>query len=100
MAYLKIVSPVEEDTYFRLRGTVTTVGRASDCALQLLDDTVSRHHCRIVEKGGNYWVEETGPTNPVIVNSQRVGRHRLEPGDRIVLGNSRLVLVEAPHIQV
>jgi len=97
VAYLKIISPVENETYFRLRGTVTTVGRSPDCALQLLDDTVSRHHCKIIKSDGDYWVQETGPTNPVLLNSRPIARHRLEPGDRLALGNSRLILVEKPQ---
>ena len=65
------------------------IGRASDCELRYAnreDTRVSNHHAHIVLQQGAYWLVDTGSTNGTTVNGQRIIKHQLQTGDRIVFG--------------
>jgi len=90
MAFLRIASGPERDTFVAVSRMVTIIGRGPDCTIQLFDNTVSRLHCRIVLEDGEYWLEEAGPTNIMILNGKPIGRERLMFGSQIVLGQTVL----------
>ena len=94
MPFVRFASGPERDTLVAVNRTVTTIGRGPSCTVQLFDDTVSRLHCRIVFEDGEYWVEEAGPTNAVILNGKRIGRDRLVFGNQIILGQTVLEFVK------
>jgi pSer/pThr/pTyr-binding forkhead associated (FHA) protein len=94
MPFVRIMSGPERDTFVAVTRTITTIGRGLNCAVQLFDDAVSRLHCRIVFEDNAYWVEEAGPTNPVILNAKRVGRARLTFGSKVLLGETELEFVK------
>ncbi len=62
------------------------VGRGTQSRLQILDEGLSRTHCRFYWKDAEPWVEDLGSKNGTTVNGQRVDRHRLAPGDVVGLG--------------
>lgn len=62
------------------------IGRAPDCELVLRDARISRLHARIVEEGGEYYIEDAGSRNGVFVNGERVRRQRLAALDCIEFG--------------
>ena len=66
------------------------VGRSAECDVRLADDSVSRRHARLVFRDGTWVIQDLGSTNGTIVNGQRVGRCRLQPGDRVWLGDQAL----------
>jgi soluble lytic murein transglycosylase-like protein len=66
------------------------VGRASDCDLRFdsrLDTRVSNHHAQIILQQGTYYIVDTESTNGTMVNGERILRHALRTGDRIVFGH-------------
>ena len=66
------------------------VGRASDCDLRFdsrLDTRVSNHHAQIILQQGTYYLVDTESTNGTMVNGERILRHPLKTGDRIVFGH-------------
>ncbi|MEO8202187.1 MAG: transglycosylase SLT domain-containing protein, partial [Gemmatimonadota bacterium] len=66
------------------------VGRAQDCDLRYdsrQDARVSGHHAHIVLQQGAYHLIDAGSTNGTMVNGQRVVKHQLATGDRIVFGH-------------
>ncbi len=70
-----------------------TVGRSSACGLQLLDEKVSREHCRFRVANGPVTVEDLGSQNGTFVNGERLSEARtLGPGDEIAVGDSLFVL--------
>jgi pSer/pThr/pTyr-binding forkhead associated (FHA) protein len=73
------------------------VGRSSEVDLVLADDAVSRKHARFYFERGRVWLRDLGSRNGTDVNGQRVRRHCLRSGDRIVLGSSlvNVALVKA-----
>jgi len=47
---------------------------------------VSRVHCEIIFKNGEYIIRDLDSTNGVTINGIRISEHRLENGDAIQLG--------------
>jgi hypothetical protein len=66
------------------------VGRSNRCDYVIADPNVSRRHFELQLKGGDWYLNDLGSTNGVIVNGKRVTSSRLAPGDEIVVGTSNL----------
>jgi chromosome segregation ATPase len=76
------------------KGTIT-IGRSSDCDIQILTHFVSREHARItVSARGSVLIEDLGSTNGVFVNSVRVDRQELHHGDLVTVGESQFRFLE------
>lgn len=72
-----------------LAGGTFTVGRLAGCDLQVLDERVSREHCRIWfdPVGRVYMIADLGSANGTRVNGQRLtAEHALQGGDQISFG--------------
>lgn len=75
---------------FLLAGTIT-IGRTSDCDLQLDDNKASRQHARIERRLDGYWISDLGSSNGVFVNKQPIHQPvQLAPGDQILIGDTLL----------
>ncbi|MBX3181326.1 MAG: FHA domain-containing protein [Polyangiaceae bacterium] len=72
------------------------VGRSADCQLSLDDPLVSRRHARLSASGDEVTIEDLQSRNGVLVNDEPItGRRVLTHGDRIQIGNQRLLLLRA-----
>lgn len=68
------------------------LGRSRECDVVLDDPNVSRRHAEVRPSGGSWIVRDLGSTNGVKLNGRRIeGAERLERGDAIELGTSRVV---------
>src|SRR6266446_1695772 len=68
------------------------IGRNANCHLRLIDNSISREHCRIsVGDDGEVAVEDLSSTNGTLVNNTRIVRHVLTPSDVLTLGRCTLV---------
>ena len=67
-----------------------TLGRTSQASIVLPDAMVSRVHARIDAAGGRAFIEDLESRNGTFLNGKEVKRARLEPGDEIVLGSTRI----------
>jgi hypothetical protein len=70
-----------------------TIGRMPDCTVMLADSNVSRRHAEVrhsEDGGGGHVVIDLGSTNGTKVNGVGIRSHRLQHGDEITLGGSRL----------
>jgi pSer/pThr/pTyr-binding forkhead associated (FHA) protein len=63
-----------------------TIGRAPDSDLHVDNLAVSSHHARIFNDSGKLVVEDLNSLNGTFVNSQRVTRVTLKPGDVVTVG--------------
>lgn len=71
-------------------GTRTTIGRASDCDIQILHEGVSRHHAKItLEDDGTIVVADLSSDNGTFVEDERVERHVLVAGEVVRVMRSR-----------
>jgi Ca-activated chloride channel family protein len=64
-----------------------SIGKADDNTIIVAEESVSRHHCRVVKEGGE-WVLYDTSSNGTFANGGRVeGRFRLSAGDVVTVGS-------------
>ena len=80
---------------FALTKKTVTVGRGAQCDLQIVTHFVSREHARLTVSGDSTLIEDLGSRNGVFVNSVKVDRRRLEPGDLVTIGETQFRFVES-----
>lgn len=64
------------------------VGRQPENHICLRDPKVSRFHALIKIKESYLIIKDLQSTNGTLVNNVKIGRHKLQPGDLIKLGDS------------
>jgi hypothetical protein len=70
-----------------------TLGRADDATIVLADDYVSNHHARLVPRGRDWLIEDTGSTNGTFVGAAKVTTPVVVPvGGRFRIGRNVLEL--------
>lgn len=63
------------------------IGRDAGSSLPIDDPSVSRHHARVFRSGREFAIEDLGSRNGTYVNTLRVTRALLTPGDLVEVGN-------------
>jgi pSer/pThr/pTyr-binding forkhead associated (FHA) protein len=71
---------------FTLAGARTVIGRNEDCDIRIPLPEVSRRHVELLETGDGLLLHDLGSANGTYVNNQRAQRHRLSPGDHLIVG--------------
>lgn len=80
---------------FDLERAEIVIGRGQDCDIVLDEHQVSRQHARLQHTAQGWTLVDLGSTNGTQVNGQPLRANQpytLQPGDRVTLGNSVLVL--------
>jgi pSer/pThr/pTyr-binding forkhead associated (FHA) protein len=75
---------------FPVEGQRLTIGRRPESDIFLDDVTVSRDHALLVQRGGEYYLDDCGSLNGTYVNRQRVDSRQLEDGDELQIGKYKL----------
>jgi predicted component of type VI protein secretion system len=80
------------------------VGRDPDCQLRPNSSKVSRHHCGLLARDGQFFLHDFGSTNGTLINGRRLegGKLELREGDRVSVGPLEfaiLIIPEAPPIE-
>jgi serine/threonine protein kinase len=73
---------------------LVTVGRDASTTLRIADVQASRKHFKIEAKLGEYVLEDLDSSNGTWVNGQRVTRHVLAPGDKVLAGETLVYFLE------
>lgn len=68
------------------------VGRGIECGARLNDPAVSRTHCRIVIENGQATLYDAESRWGTFVEDEPVERRALQPGERILVGETELLL--------
>ncbi|HYK96405.1 MAG TPA: FhaA domain-containing protein [Candidatus Dormibacteraeota bacterium] len=76
-------------------GAPIRIGRAPECELVLKDSKVSRRHARLHARNGVLVLTDLGSTNGTRVNGHRVTELVLGAGDRILIGDTNVVIEAA-----
>jgi hypothetical protein len=79
--------------HFAPKGERTTIGRSPDCDIFLDDVTVSRRHALLLERDGEFIIEDQGSLNGTFLNRARIESARLEDGDELQIGKYRLTFL-------
>ena len=81
---------VGDDKRTVITGDPFVIGRSRECDLVLDDPNVSRRHAELRREDDGWVVQDLGSTNGIKLNGKRSRGGRLNPGDEITLGVSRL----------
>lgn len=79
----------------RLDPNVTYIGRMPENHIVIDDDKASRSHARIVQKNGEFFVEDQESENGLYVNGVPTTRAKLTVGDQILIGSHILEIISA-----
>jgi DNA-binding NtrC family response regulator len=97
LARLVVIEGPDTGREFELRMRGTKIGRDEKCDIQLSDPTVSRNHGLVeLRDGALTFVAE----KRTLINGAEVSEHRLESGDEIVIGATRLAFLPADGVAV
>lgn len=91
MAKVTVMFGAEPQSERTLDKDQIRVGRAPDCDIVIDNLGVSRHHCTLVREGEWWAVIDAGSNNGTYIGNQRIQKHILRHGDRIVLGKHALL---------
>jgi len=72
-------------------GQEVTLGRSTDCTLQLPAAGASRRHASVLLRGGTVVLKDLGSTNGTFVNGERVSEATLRSGDKIRIGGMEIL---------
>src|SRR5437870_4443577 len=78
---------------FPLSGSEFSIGRGLSNPLAISDSTLSRRHCSIQAKDGQFQVNDLESRNGTFVNRLPVKERLLEHGDEILAGHSRFLFL-------
>jgi hypothetical protein len=95
-AVLRVITRDGAERTIEVDGTPLTLGRASDNGLVLADPRVSRHHARLQARRGTLVFTDLGSTNGSRLNGVRVDECALGMGDRVLLGDTVLLVEQLP----
>ena len=96
LAALRVVLRDGAERTIEVDGTPLTLGRAADNGLVLADPRVSRHHARLQARRGTLVFTDLGSTNGSRLNGVRVDECALGMGDRLLVGDTVLVVEQLP----
>jgi hypothetical protein len=90
-ATLEIREPGRLSRRVRFAGPMR-IGRSPDSELAIRDSKASRHHARVHARDGVLVLTDLGSTNGTRVNGQRIREVVLGHGDRILIGETELIV--------
>ena len=87
---LFIKSPGKDERVYDMAAGTVTVGRDPGAEIPVEDRTLSRKHCRIYVGADGWRVTDLGSRNGTFLNGQPILDDRLEAGDSIELGETKI----------
>ena len=90
-AYLVVMAGSNVGEMYKLEKGRVILGRGDKVDLRLLDDGISREHASLSRDGGQFVLKDLDSTNGTYCNGQRVSRHILAEGDKILLGSTTIL---------
>jgi pSer/pThr/pTyr-binding forkhead associated (FHA) protein len=92
-----VAGPASGQT-FEVGPTGGTLGRSRENSIHIRDERLSRHHARIDYREGGYYLADLGSSNGTFVNRGRLeAPRRLESGDTVEMGETRLAVTLRPE---
>ena len=79
-----------DEIRYELVKSESTLGRGSDCEVQVDDQHASRKHAVIYYRGGNFELEDLGSSNGTFVNNKAITSGPILNGDLITIGDTVL----------
>jgi pSer/pThr/pTyr-binding forkhead associated (FHA) protein len=101
MAKLVILTQGLAGRAHELRGNRTTIGRVEDNMFQIVESSVSSHHCEVLLRANDVVIKDLNSTNGTFINDVKITESVLKPGQTLRVGQVELglegeVTVSAP----
>ena len=97
MAKLVVLSAGMTGRTHELKADKTTIGRVEDNAFQIVEPSVSSHHCEVLLRGKEVVVRDLNSTNGTFINGEKVSESVIKPGQILRLGQIEIRLeTDAP----
>ncbi len=93
VVYVASGEPGDAGRHITLRKGSLVVGKAKECRLRLRDKLLSRRHLELMVTAEGIVAHDLDSTNGTRIDNQRIERAVLQPGARLRLGNTLLVLL-------
>ena len=90
-AYLIVIAGSNVGEMHKIDREVTVLGRSIDANIRLIDDGISRHHCRVRYIDGALVVEDMDSRNGTFCNGVNIVNHELNDGDKLQLGKTTIL---------
>ena len=87
---LFIKSPGQDERVYDVGGGSVTIGRDRDAQIPVDDRTLSRKHCKVYVGADGWRVTDLGSRNGTFLNGSPILDDRLEAGDSIELGETKI----------
>ena len=90
-AYIIVMSGQNVGEMYKVTSDQITLGRGGGADVRLVDEGISRFHCRLQVAGDDVFVEDLKSRNGTFVNGERITQRKLEDGDKFQLGRTTVV---------
>jgi two-component system, cell cycle response regulator len=91
-AYFIVISGKSVGKMFKITAPEMVIGRATDSAIQLEDEGVSRRHVKVLwGSDGSVRIQDLQSTNGTYCDGVRVEAHMLQDGEKVQLGNATIL---------
>lgn len=100
LVLIRAHEPAAQGRRFLLQGSPVRIGRLAENEMHLDDDSVSRSHARIEERGGAWYLMDVGSVNGTLLNDSEISGHsRLHNGDRITIGKNIIKYLSGDDVE-
>jgi two-component system, cell cycle response regulator len=90
-AYIIVLAGQNVGEMYKVSDAPITLGRGGGADVRLVDEGISRFHCRIKVEGDHLYVEDLQSRNGTFLNGERITRRKLDDGDKIQLGRTTVL---------
>ncbi len=98
MPRVRIKSGPNQGLLHNIGDDTLTMGRDTECTIQILDKGASRNHSEIFRIGEMCFIRDLESRNGTYVNDEKVIEELLREGDRIQIGSTVLVFESAARV--
>ena len=92
MLKLVVLSPGMTGRMQELKVDKTTIGRVEDNTFQVVEPSISSHHCEVLLRGSEVVVRDLNSTNGTYISGEKVTERTLKPGQILRLGQIEMRL--------
>ena len=93
MMKLQITNTEGDSRILEFEDFPVSIGRDSGSGIVTADSKTSRHHAAFEMEEGQLYLCDKGSSNGSYLNSTRVEREAASPGDKVRLGNTRIMII-------
>jgi two-component system cell cycle response regulator len=98
-AAVVVIYGAELGKKFNLQADETVVGRSAKADIQVDQESVSRHHAKIVNTGTSFILRDLESTNGTYVNDEFVDEYVLRDGDLVKIGRTIFKFLSGSNIE-